>query len=101
MAPNLTDVTRAFYRGEATLETLRRAARAEGSDRHLAARILGLITDWENSGWTESEASRSALRLQVKQAVPPPPTTSPKSTYHRDPAESLYAAGIRGQKRRG
>ncbi len=101
MAQNLTHVTRAFGRGEATLETLRAAARAERGDRRLAETILQLITDWENSGWTDSEVSRTQLRIRVKQLVPAAPTTPPASTYRRDPSESLYAAGLRGQKRRG
>ena len=99
MPRNLRDLTRDFGRGDTTLETLRGAARAEPSDRHLAGAILNVITDWENSGWTDSVASRNQLRLRIKQLVPAtPPPAEPKN--RRPPGESMYDAGLRGQRRR-
>lgn len=97
MPPNLRDVTREFGRGEATLETLRQAARAERLDRPVADQILRLITDWENSPGSETDRAKNELRARVKQLVPPEP---PPSASRREPGESIYAAGLRGQRRR-
>lgn len=101
MALDLKDVTRAFGRGEATLESLRAAARAEPYDRQLAGEIMRLISDWENSAWKDSARSRDDLRANIKSLVPPAPTaSSPASTSRRQPRESIYEAGLRGQRRR-
>lgn len=104
MPTNLRDVARDFGRGEATLETLRAAARTERGDRELADQVLKLIMDWETGGQTHSDRSRTDLRLRVKQLVPAAPTapaSSAASGSRRPAGESLYAAGLRGQRRRG
>lgn len=98
---DLKDVTRAFGRGEATLESLRAAARGELYDRQLAGEIIRLISDWENSAWKDSARSRGDLRANIKALVPPAPTVaSPGLTSRRKPRESIYEAGLRGQRRR-
>ncbi|MGH2919995.1 MAG: hypothetical protein ACRDLS_15545, partial [Solirubrobacteraceae bacterium] len=94
---DLRDVTREFARGEAPLEALRGAARAERGDRRLADEILKLITEWESSAWSASAWSRNELRARAKSLVPPAP---PASTSRQDPATSMYEAGLRGQRRR-
>ncbi|HEV2060949.1 MAG TPA: hypothetical protein VGR11_16485 [Solirubrobacteraceae bacterium] len=101
MPPNLRDVTRDFGRGEATLESLRAAARAEHRDRQLANEILTLIGEWENSPQKDSVRSRDDLRARAKKLVPPAPPDPPASTSRRPPGESIYDAGLRGQRRRG
>src|SRR5687767_13313607 len=100
MPPNLRDVARDFGRGEATLESLRGAARAERGDRQLADGILRLIAGWENSPQRHSVRSREDLRAEVKQLVPPEPPAPSASTSRRPPGESIYEAGLRGQRRR-
>ncbi len=100
MPSNLRDVASDFGRGLATLETLRGAARAERNDRQLAEEILKLIADWENSAWKDSVRSRDDLRARAKQLVPPAPPAPPAATSRRRPAESIYEAGLRGQRRR-
>lgn len=100
MPSNLRDVTSEFYRGEATLEVLRAAALAERIDRQLADGILRLISEWEQNPEKNSTRVRNELRARAKELVPPAPAVSPASTYRRDPSESIYAAGIRGQQRR-
>jgi len=91
--PRLSDVTRDFARGDTSLEALRAAARAERMHRHLADEILRLITEWENSG-DNSTSSRNELRARAKRLVPPDPPP------RKEPAESFYEPGLRGQKRR-
>ena len=100
MPANLRDVTRGFGRGEATLESLRGAAHAERSDRQLADQVLQLITAWETSAWKDSARSRDDLRVRVGDLVPPDPPTPPAAASSRKPGESIYEAGLRGQKRR-
>lgn len=99
--PNLRDVSREFSRGAATLDTLRNAARAEPTDRQLAAELLRLIAEWEAGAWTWTDSGRakSELRWRVKQLVPPP--APPPTPSRRPPGESMYDAGLRGQRRRG
>ena len=101
MAAHLRDVALEFARGEATLGALRAAAYAELIDRTLANGLLGLITQWENSPGKDSVRVRNDLREGVKRLVPAAPAKPAASTYRRDPSESLYAAGLRGQQRRG
>jgi hypothetical protein len=96
MPPNLRDVTREFARGQAPLETLRRAAREEPIDRQLADGILKLIADWERTRSPASAWSRNDLRARAKELVPPDP---PASSSRRNPTESMYEAGLRGQRR--
>jgi hypothetical protein len=100
MAANLRDVTRDFARGQVALETWRAAARAERADRQLADAVLMLINEWESKAMAQSVRARNELRARAKQLLPPEPVTPPASTYRRDPSESIYAAGLRGQKRR-
>jgi len=100
MAADLKDVTRDFGRGQTTLENLREAARAESRDRQLAGALLQLIAEWESTAVTVSVRSRSELRARIRQLVPPEPPASPASSGRPDPAESIYAAGLRGQRRR-
>lgn len=87
----MRDVTRAFGIGEATLEDLREAAMAERVDRQLADAVLRLIAEWETSAWTRNE-----FRTRARDLLPatPPPSRRPEG-------ESLYEAGLRGQRRRG
>jgi hypothetical protein len=101
MQPNLREVTREFGRGSVSLETLRAAAHAEHGDRGLAGEVLRLISEWESRGLTQNDRFRGELRMRVKQLVPvdaPPPAGS---TNRRPAGESLYDAGLRGQRRRG
>jgi hypothetical protein len=100
MPADLRDVTREFGRGQTTLENLREAARAEPRDRQLAGALLQLIAEWESTAVTVSVRSRSELRARIRQLVPPDPPASPEASARRDPAESIYAAGLRGQRRR-
>lgn len=97
MQPGLRDITRDFARGEAPLEALRAAARAEPVDRRLADEILALISEWERSAWVASAWSRNELRARAKQLVPPAPPAEPS---RQDAAASMYEAGLRGQRRR-
>ena len=91
MQTRLRDVTRAFGIGEATLEDLREAANAERVDRQMADEVLRLIADWERRQYPRNE-----LRSHVRSITPPPPPPS-----RHPPGESLYDAGLRGQRRRG
>lgn len=100
MPPDLRDVTRDFGRGQTTLESWRGAARAERDDRQLAAEVLKLIADWENSAWRDSVRSREDLRARAKQLVPAAPAAPPASASRRGPKSSIYDAGLRGQRRR-
>lgn len=102
MAPDLRDVTREFARGEATLETLRAAARSERSDRQLAEAVLQLIARCESAARTDSARARARddLRDRAKQLVPAAPAAPAGSTNRRPPGESIYEAGLRGQRRR-
>ena len=95
MPRSLRDVTRDFSLGEATLEDLREAAYAERMERSLAASVLGLISEWENSAWA-SDRSRDTLRARAKALVP---ARQPVSKNRRG-SESIYEAGLRGQRRR-
>jgi hypothetical protein len=88
MPPNLRDVTRAFARGEATLATLRGAARAERMDRHLADAILKLIADWETGARTDSARSRNELRDRAKRLVPSAPAVASRP----DATTAMYEA---------
>ena len=97
MARKLRDVTRDFARGEVPLETLRSAARAERLDRYLADRLLQLISEWENSDWANSAWSRDELRDRADRLVPAAAPPTPASG--KDNAASMYAAGLRGQRR--
>lgn len=104
MPADLRDVTRDFGRGDATLETLRAAAHAERIDRRLADAILRLIADWERKPGRETALTRNLLRARVEDLVPPapPPPPPPSAAEHRrPPGESIYEAGLRGQRRRG
>lgn len=104
MAGRLSDVARGFGRGEATLEMLRAAARAEPRERELASQVLKLITDWESSGLTHNARARDGLRMRVKALVPatPPAAQTPAAAQRpRASGLSLYEAGLRGQRRRG
>ena len=100
MSTNLRDLTRAFGRGEATLESLRGAARAERDDRQLADEVLTLITHWENSPVKDTARARDDLRVRAKKLVPPDPPAATVSKSRREPAKSIYEAGLRGQRRR-
>ena len=102
MPPSLRDVTRDFALGEATLETLRAAARAERSNRPLADEILRLIGECERSGRTDSARVRAMhdLRDRAKALAPPGPAARAASDARRPPGESIYEAGLRGQRRR-
>ena len=91
MRTHMREVARAFGIGEATLEDLREAAMAERVDRQLAVAVLGLIDQWETSAWTRNEF-RTHVRALLP-ATPPPP--------RRPNDESIYDAGLRGQRRRG
>lgn len=62
----------------------------------MADAVLHLITAWEDTTWTASARSRNELRARAKQLLPPDP---PESTTRRDATESMYAAGLRGQRR--
>lgn len=99
--PNLRDVTREFGRGETALETLRAAARAEGVDRRLADDILRLIGEWEKGPSTGSAWSRNELRARAKQLIPPDAPAATEPPRRKDPTETMYAAGVRGQRRNG
>jgi len=96
MPSSLRELTREFARGEAPLETLRGAARAERTDRHLADRILALISEWERGGRTDSHWSRNELRDRAKKLVPDIPVKTVAS--RRDPTEIMYNAGIKGRR---
>lgn len=98
--PNLREITRQFGRGEATLESLRGAALGEHRDRQLAGEILTLINAWERDPYKDSVRCRNDLRAHIKQLVPPAPAAAEASKSRREPGESLYAAGLRGQQRR-
>lgn len=101
MPPDLRELTRQFGRGETTLEALRVAARAENRDRALADQLLQLIREWEISPLRASERARNDLREAAENLVPPPPPPlAPVANSRRDPSESIYAAGLRGQRRR-
>lgn len=100
MAFDLRDVTRKFGRGEATLHTLRDAARAERVDRQLAEQVLKLIMEWENSGRTNNDHARSELRMRVKALVPAAPTAAAAGQRRRASGNSFYEPGLRGQRRR-
>ena len=101
MPSDLRELTRQFGRGETTLEALRMAARAENRDRGLADQLLQLIREWEISPLRASERAKNDLREAAENLVPPPPPPlAPSSSARRDPSESIYAAGLRGQKRR-
>ena len=103
MLPNLAEVARTFGRGEATLDTLRLAASADRADRRLADTLLALIAEWESSAYKDTVWSRNELRARASQLAPPVPVaplTAPVSARLREPAESIYEAGLRGQKRR-
>ncbi len=97
MAPKLKDVTGEFARGEAPLEALRAAARAERVHRQLADELLKLIAEWESSTWHNSTSSKNELRARAKELIPPDP---PLETIRRNTGYSFYEAGLRGQKRR-
>lgn len=97
MRSGLRDVVRAFSLGEITLDMLRAAALAERVDRGLAERVLGLVAEWERSAWAGKDTGRSELRYRAKQLIPPEP---PAPEMRRPPGESIYEAGIRGQRRR-
>ena len=97
MGGHLRDATRAFYRGEITLDMLRAAAHAERMDRQLADGILRLISEFERNPWAATDRVRNELRDRAKAMIPPDP---PPSSGRREPGESLYAAGLRGQRRR-
>ncbi len=104
MAGRLSDVARDFGRGEATLEMLRAAARAEHGDRELASQVLRLIVEWESGGLTHTVRARDDLRMRVKALVPAtaPAAHAPASAQRpRASGLSLYEAGLRGQRRRG
>lgn len=100
MPQDLRDVTRAFGRGEATLETWRRAALGETSDRHLAGEILRLIAEWESSPLKDTVRYRNEMRARAKKLAPAPSAEPSTSRSRAEPGESLYAAGLRGQRRR-
>lgn len=102
MPPSLRDVTRDFALGEATLEALRAAARAERGNRPLADEILRLIGVCERSGRTDSARVRAMHDLRDRaRALAPPGPDKPASDARRPPGESIYEAGLRGQRRRG
>ena len=104
MAGSLSDVVREFGRGEASLEMLRTAARAEPRERELASEILRVIMDWESRGMTHSVRARTDLRIRVESlvpAAPPPPPAGGPAERPRASGLSLYEPGLRGQRRRG
>ncbi len=94
MKHKLRDVTHEFARGEASLETLRAAARREPVDRRLADDLLKLIATWEKSPWPNSAWSRNELRDQAKLLVPPIPE-APK--VKEDATRSMYGPGLRSR----
>jgi hypothetical protein len=100
--PTFRDVVRDFSLGDATLDMLRSAARAESSDRQMANEILKLIADWERTPWTDSVVAKNELRARAKQLVPaaPPPGSRGRRDPNVDPATAMYEAGLRGQRRR-
>jgi len=100
MLAKLTELARDFGRGQVSLTTLREAARCERSNRRLADEILRLIAAWEDSPTAQSMTARDDLRWNVKLLVPPEPEVSPSSKRRKEPTESIYAAGLRGQQRR-
>ena len=98
MAEKLTDVTRAFGRGETSLESLRAAARKERVHRQLADALLALITEWETTATDNSVSSREKLRDRAKALVPPDPP--PPKPSPQDATAAMYGPGLRGQQRR-
>ncbi len=97
MAQTLKEITRAFARGEATLEDLREAARKEPVDRLVADRLLKLIGDWERHGVAKTSPwYREELRDHAGQIVPP---LEPQSDKPKDYAANMYETGLRGQRR--
>ncbi len=106
MPATLQDVTRDFALGQATLETLREAARDERRDRGLAGQLLALIAEWDTSVLTDSARARlrNSLRERAKAlvpAAPPPEPEKPTWTSRQAPEKSsLYEAGLRPQRRR-
>ncbi|MDP1847154.1 MAG: hypothetical protein Q8K79_05115 [Solirubrobacteraceae bacterium] len=104
MAGSLSDVVREFGRGEATLEMLRSAARAENRERDLASEVLRLIMDWESRRLTHTVRARTDLRIRIEALVPAAPPAPPAGGPAERPRASglsLYEPGLRGQKRRG
>ena len=104
MPGSLSDVVREFGRGEATLEMLRVAARAEPRERDLASEVLRVIMDWESRGLTHTVRARTDLRIRVEAlvpAAPPPPPAGGPAERPRASGLSLYEPGLRGQRRRG
>ena len=97
MARKLRDVTRDFARGEVALETLRGAARKERLDLRLADELLRLISDWERNAPVTSAWSRNELRERAEQLLPT--VAPPRTPSGQDNAASMYAAGLRGQRR--
>jgi hypothetical protein len=105
MAPKLRDVTREFARGDATLQTLREAARAERANRGLADRILQMIAEWERSATTNSARAKSELRARAELLVPTDPDDEPDAPADRgdwrggmDATTFMYESGLRGQR---
>ena len=92
----LREVTREFARGEAPLETLRRAALREPIDRPLADGLLQLIAEWENGAWPNSRWARSELRDRAERLVPAAPEPRKRT---EDATATMYGAGLRGHLR--
>ena len=91
LPPDLSDITRKFACGEVSLLDWRDAAHRERFDRQLSEKVLSLIAQFENSMWT-----RNDLRSRARELVP-----AERPAARRRPAESIYEAGLRGQRRRG